>query len=271
MTSAQRSINNSSTNTAPTVNSLVESLAGLVADPPPHFADRIFAAWIRVPGPMSPVYVAFTDQGVSYVRIADTVGDDPARFVEEYSGRFGRPVRPTDKVPAGLLSALRTGRSHNLRFDLRGLTDFERLVLGKTLEIPKGETRPYGWVAREIGRPGAVRATGTALGRNPVPVLIPCHRVVRSDGDPGNYAFGPEMKKRLLSVEEVDLDEQRRLALEGVHYLASDVTRIFCYPTCHNARRISSAHRLGFRTPGQAIEAGYRPCQHCRPALAASA
>ena len=68
-------------------------------------------------------------------------------------------------------------------------------MLTKTLEIPSGEVRPYGWVAREIGRPKAVRAVGSALGRNPVPVLIPCHRVVRSDGHVGNYGLGVPMKR----------------------------------------------------------------------------
>jgi O-6-methylguanine DNA methyltransferase len=249
---------------------LTRSLADLGVDPPAGFADRIFASWVRVPGPVSPLFVAFTDQGICYLRIAEAVADEPARFVEEVADRMDRPVRPSHQPPAGLLTALRTGRSHGLRFDLRGLSDFERLVLNKTLEIPRGETRPYGWVAREIGRPGAVRAAGTALGRNPIPVLIPCHRVVRSDGEPGNYAFGPELKKRLLTAEEVDLDEQHRLALSGVHYLASDTTGIVCYPTCHNARRIGTTHRVGFRSLTQALDAGYRPCLHCRPATPAA-
>jgi O-6-methylguanine DNA methyltransferase len=248
---------------------LARSLAALTVDPPASFADRIFASWVRVPGPVSPLFVAFTDHGISYVRIAEAVADDPARFIDEVADRTGHPARTSDQPPAGLLTALRTGRSHALRFDLRGLTEFERLVLAKTLEIPRGETRPYGWVAREIGRPGAVRATGSALGRNPVPILIPCHRVVRSDGEPGNYAFGPEAKRRLLTAEEVDLDEQRRLSASGVHFLASDTTGVVCYPICHNARRISTAHRVVFRSLHQALDAGYRPCRHCRPASVA--
>ena len=60
----------------------------------------------------------------------------------------------------------------------------------KALEIPRGEVRPYGWIAAEIGRPKAVRAVGTALGHNPVPLIVPCHRVVRSDGMIGQYSLG---------------------------------------------------------------------------------
>jgi O-6-methylguanine DNA methyltransferase len=76
----------------------------------------------------------------------------------------------------------------------------------KAREIPAGQVRPYGWIASEIGRPKAVRAVGTALGRNPVPLLIPCHRVVRTDGRVGDYAFGPPAKRALLAAEGLDPD-----------------------------------------------------------------
>lgn len=132
--------------------------------------------------------------------------------------------------------------------------------------IPKGEVRPYAWIARQIGRPKAVRAVGSALGHNPVPLLIPCHRVTRSDGAVGDYVFGARMKETLLRAEAVDLDEVRDLAGTNVHYLASDTTGIVCFPTCHNARRITPAHRHGFRSIAQATAAGYRPCKTCRPA-----
>jgi methylated-DNA-[protein]-cysteine S-methyltransferase len=139
-------------------------------------------------------------------------------------------------------------------------------VLAKTLEIPRGEVRPYAWIAREIGHPAAVRAAGSALGRNPVPILIPCHRVVRSDGATGNYGFGPQLKVDLLQVEKVNLDETRQLGRRGVHYLASDTTSVFCYPSCTHARRITPAHRVELANVVAARAGGYRPCRHCRPA-----
>jgi methylated-DNA-[protein]-cysteine S-methyltransferase len=138
-------------------------------------------------------------------------------------------------------------------------------VLAKTLEIPRGEVRPYAWIAREIGHPRAVRAAGSALGRNPVPILIPCHRVVRSDGDTGNYGFGPQLKVDLLHAERVNLDETRRLGRRGIHYLASDTTGVYCYPSCAHARRIGAAHRVELATVAAAEAGGYRPCRHCRP------
>ena len=82
------------------------------------------------------------------------------------------------------------------------MTEFERAVLLKALEIPRGEVRTYGWIAAEIGRPAAVRAVGSALRKNPVPVLIPCHRVVRSDGHIGQYALGGSDAKRTILAAE---------------------------------------------------------------------
>ena len=123
----------------------------------------------------------------------------------------------------------------------------------------------------EIGHPAAVRAVGTALGHNPVPLLIPCHRVVRSDGHIGQYSLGgPENKRTLLEWEGADPDELERLAKAGIRYIGSDTTHIVCHPTCHHARRVTDRHRITFRSMDEAARSGYRPCKICRPvALAA--
>jgi O-6-methylguanine DNA methyltransferase len=245
---------------------LTAELAGLAAPAPTGFADSVFARWLEVDGPVGPLFVAFTDRGISYVCPTSWVGDEADRFLDHYRTRFGRPLRPATRAPAGLSGALREGRGTGLQYDLRSVGEFDRAVLAKTLEIPRGEVRPYAWIAREIGHPAAVRAAGSALGRNPVPILIPCHRVVRSDGATGNYGFGPQLKVDLLQVEQVNLDETRALGRRGVHYLASDTTGIFCYPSCMHARRITAAHRVELRTVTSATTAGYWACRHCRPA-----
>ena len=85
--------------------------------------------------------------------------------------------------------------------DLSRATAFQREVWGITGLIPYGETRSYTWVAEQIKKPGAVRAVGQALGRNPLPVIVPCHRVVNSDGKLGGYNGGVEMKRYLLFLE----------------------------------------------------------------------
>jgi hypothetical protein len=101
-----------------------------------------------------------------------------------------------------------------------------------------------------------------------VPLLIPCHRVVRSDGDIGEYLFGKEAKRQVLLAEGIDLEGMEHLARTGVRYYGSDTTRIYCFPTCRNARRIIDRHRVPFSSELEAAEAGYRPCSMCRPARA---
>ena len=79
---------------------------------------------------------------------------------------------------------------------------FTRAVWRACARIPKGEVRTYGWIAKQIARPGAARAVGQALGANPFAPLIPCHRVIAADGSLGGYAGGLEMKRRLLKSEQ---------------------------------------------------------------------
>ena len=85
--------------------------------------------------------------------------------------------------------------------DLSHYTEFQRAVWGATKEIPHGETRSYSWVAARIGRPRAVRAVGAALGRNPVPIVVPCHRVVGANGSLTGFAYGLGWKEALLNLE----------------------------------------------------------------------
>lgn len=253
---------------------VTRSLRALRVIPPSDFTERVLTRlglpadideFVLLDGPTGPLFVAFNAHGISHVLAAGVLDGSPERFASRHRQRFGRPARPATRPPAGLHGALRTGRARRLAFDLRGLSDFEQAVLRKALDIPRGELRPYAWVAREIGRPKAVRAVGSALGHNPVPVLIPCHRVVRSDGKVGEYVFGSPMKRALLEAEAVDVADTERLARNGAHYLGSDTTNIFCFPTCHHAKRITGPHRVPFRTASQAAGAGYRPCADCRP------
>jgi O-6-methylguanine DNA methyltransferase len=149
---------------------------------------------------LGPVFMAWNRYGVSAVMKAATPEEFEARFRE----RFGRSPRPAPELPAPM---------NQRQFDLRSVTEFERAVLLKAFEIPRGEVRTYGWIAAEIGRPAAVRAVGSALRKNPVPVLIPCHRVVRSDGHVGQYALGGiDAKRQILAAEGLGSDDIERLA-----------------------------------------------------------
>lgn len=84
-------------------------------------------------------------------------------------------------------------------------TEFQLRVWMKVKEIPYGEVRSYEWVARNIGKKKAARAVGNALNRNPIALIIPCHRVVRKNGDIGGFGYGVEVKRKLLSIEGVKL------------------------------------------------------------------
>jgi methylated-DNA-[protein]-cysteine S-methyltransferase len=80
-------------------------------------------------------------------------------------------------------------------------TEFDTKVWLALKEVPYGETRTYKWLAEKVGRPTACRAVGRALGRNPIPILLPCHRIVESDGSIGGYSQGVDIKRRLLEIE----------------------------------------------------------------------
>jgi O-6-methylguanine DNA methyltransferase len=138
--------------------------------------------------------------------------------------------------------------------DLSALEPFRRAVLETARMIPFGEVRSYQWIAERIGSARAVRAVGTALGRNPVPVIVPCHRVLRSDGTLGGYAFGLRLKHRFLALEH-----------ETPAIVGSATTRIVCRHGCPNERRIAAPHQVVFASLREARAAGYRACRHCQP------
>jgi O-6-methylguanine DNA methyltransferase len=217
--------------------------------------------------PVGPAFVAWNPEGIS----ALVLGDEATAFESAFRQRFARrPVAlaPTADLARSVARRIDGDRSAVVRFDLRGLTEFERAVLAKASEIPRSEVRPYAWIAKEIGRPAAVRAVGSALGHNPVPLLIPCHRVLRSDGRVGDYVFGGEHKRALLDSEGAGLEHLAALARAGVRYFGSETTKIYCYPTCRCARRVTERHLTTFGSAGEAAAAGYRPCKVCRPVAA---
>ena len=179
---------------------ILERLAALAPADGPALTDRRVASWLTPDSLLGPVRVASTGDGVSFLRT--TADLDENDFRAAYRRRVGRPLRPATTVPEELAAALRGDPAARPRLDLLGITDFQRDVLAATRTIPAGETRPYAWVAAQVGRPGAVRAAGTALATNPVPLLVPCHRVVPSgSGGIGRYIFGVPAKRRLLEAE----------------------------------------------------------------------
>jgi O-6-methylguanine DNA methyltransferase len=128
--------------------------------------------------------------------------------------------------------------------------------------------RSYAWIAREVGAPGAVRAVGTALAHNPLPLLIPCHRVIKSDGALGRYSGGGSLSKdRILHYEGVDVEGLQSLASEGIRLQGCRSTKIYCLPTCYSGKHMQDRNRVYFHSPDEAVAQGYRPCKLCRPAV----
>jgi O-6-methylguanine DNA methyltransferase len=253
------------------------AMAGLATHAPATLAPNVMTEigladrYARFDSPIGPLVVSWNGLGVSAVEAAR----DDAAFEAAHRARTGRPAYRADRLPDRLASAiarrLEGDRRVRIDLDLRGHSEFERDVWQKALEIPRGEVRPYGWVAAEIGRPKAVRAVGTALGHNPVPLIVPCHRVVRTDGTLGQYSLGgPDNKRTILTSEGVDLPHLEELASAGIRYIGSDTTKIFCLPTCRHARRVTDRHRLEFHSMAEGRARGYRPCHVCRPASAAA-
>lgn len=250
---------------------LEAAMATLLTTAPPSLAPGVLAEvgladqYANIDSPIGPLVVAWNGLGVSVVEAAE----DDARFEASHQAHTGRRAIRAERLPVALERAIQRrlagDRRVRIDLDLRGHSEFERDVWHKALEIPRGEVRPYGWVAAEIGRPKAVRAVGTALGHNPVPLIVPCHRVVRSDGMIGQYSLGgPHNKRTILAAEGLDPDGLEADARAGIRFVGSDTTGVVCLPTCHHARRISRAHRVPFRSMTTATAAGYRPCRVCR-------
>ena len=147
--------------------------------------------------------VGATEAGVC----ALLLGDDPQALVQDLQDRFGRATLVGDDPAFDALVAMAVGlverpsQGHGLPLDVRG-TAFQQQVWQALRDIPAGKTAAYADIARAIGRPAAVRAVAQACGANPLAVAIPCHRVVRTDGDLSGYRWGVERKRVLLAREK---------------------------------------------------------------------
>lgn len=198
---------------------LAEALDRLyAAGPPPAHAARAAAALDRALAARRPAVAYY--HGLSHPlvgRVFLAVGERGVLAVSfdraepTFQARLRRaglqPVASPERVAsaAAQMRDYLEGRRErfDLPLDLRALSDFQRRVLLAAAEIPRGQVRTYGGLAARIGRPRAARAVGRALGSNPIPIILPCHRVLASDGGLGGYSGGRgvETKRRLLSLE----------------------------------------------------------------------
>jgi O-6-methylguanine DNA methyltransferase len=215
------------------------------------------------------VWVAWSPRGI---RMIDVRAGSPDEFRAAYQARFGRELTGSElgqRERQSITATLRGQPAELPQVDITTLTDFEQEVLRAITAIPRGEVRTYEWVARAAKRPKAIRAVGNVMATNPLPFVLPCHRVVPTSGGIGNYGFGPEMKRDLLAAEGTPVEEIEALGRSRVRYIGSRTTKIFCFPTCRDARRIQEANRVPFHDAGEACQRGFRPCKRCAPVVAA--
>ena len=159
-------------------------------------------AYDLVDTPVGRLFVAATDRGLC--RIAYDA--EPEQELERLAGTFGlrvlRSAKPIDPARRELDEYFDGKRQQfDLPVDVALLADFNRLVLGELALVPYGDVVTYGELAARVSRPGAARAVGTVMNRNPLPIVLPCHRVIGANGKLVGYAGGLERKEQLLRLE----------------------------------------------------------------------
>ncbi len=143
-------------------------------------------------------------------------------------------------------------------------SDFQRRAYISLRKVPPGAVITYHSLAATVGQPDSQRAIGNSMASNPIPIFVPCHRVIRSDGTIGNYGGGVDNKVKLLRAEGFELG--RDLRMPALAVMGHRRTGIFCRPDCSAARRADPAKMLIFADARCASHAGLRACKLCKPA-----
>jgi AraC family transcriptional regulator of adaptative response/methylated-DNA-[protein]-cysteine methyltransferase len=154
--------------------------------------------WATAQTDLGTMFVAATDKGICRLSFDEGEAELRRRFPNAAIAHGGADMADLVQRTAAAVNA--PEKPHDLPLDVHG-TAFQEAVWRELMRIPAGETRTYAQIAAAVGRPAAVRAAGSANGANNVAVLIPCHRVIRTDGTPGGYAYGLERKGKLLERE----------------------------------------------------------------------
>jgi methylated-DNA-[protein]-cysteine S-methyltransferase len=159
-------------------------------------------AYDLVDSPLGTLFVGVSEQGLCAIDYDADPEREEERLARHFGARVLRAARPVDEVRRQL-DAYFEGkrRDFDLDVDLRLAREFGRTVLSELRRVPYGQTTTYGALASRAGRPRAARAVGSVMNRNPVPIVVPCHRVVGASGSLVGYAGGIERKLTLLRLE----------------------------------------------------------------------
>jgi len=251
------------------ITGIAGTLPSLMGECPTSCIDKLKAKLIdgydRVTIEGTDLWVAFSSAGVRHITKS---GVSREEYAAQYSSRFGRDLCAMtlpDELRTEIAAALRGTGSDSPEVDMGSLPEFERRVLEALLTIPRGEVRTYSWVAREAGNASAIRAVGNTCAKNPVPFIVPCHRVVPSSGGLGGYAFGTELKKTLLDREGVNVPRLVRFEKTHAKYVQTPSDNYYCFPTCRGVRDVDDNDLVLIRDEHEASERGLLPCDWCRP------
>jgi len=222
------------------------------------------------PSPLGRILIARSELGVSMVRYIDSdasARSHIARLAGDEVVEDAAAIEPVYRELLDYLNARGTRLSWPL--DLRwAKTEFQRRVLAVTTELPYGAVASYGGIAKRIGAPGSVRAVAQALRHNPLPIVIPCHRVIGSTGDLTGYAgtrIG--LKEQLLTLEGVPVSgDAHRIDRNNMYvWIAPD--KEYCVPSCGALSEMPLAQLTLFGSRRHAEAMGLSPCTSCRPDL----
>lgn len=222
--------------------------------------------------PVGDIRIGKTEKGVALVEFvrsdeAKSPGDDLQETfaIEKDSHAVADLIRTLDDYFGG--------KRRNLAWtvdDTLMRSDFQRAVLRTTAEVPYGTVVTYQSIADSMGQPKAVRAVAQALRHNPIPIHIPCHRVIGSDGSLTGYAGNlTAIKKQILALEGIPVVESAKglaIAKERM-YVGWRHARCFCLPRCPSLKEQSAGDRAFISSQGRAEEMGYTPCDVCHPEL----
>jgi methylated-DNA-[protein]-cysteine S-methyltransferase len=214
--------------------------------------------------PLGRLLIAEGPRGLVMVHYMD--GGGAQERIEALRRKFdpikdARAVEPVVREIRGLLNGNAAALTRKVDLSLVD-SPFRRDVLKRLCEVPRGAVVSYQALAAATGAPNAQRAIGTTMATNPIPVYVPCHRVVKSDGTVGNYGGGPSIKIKLLRAEGFAIDSHNRLTAVWGHR----DTKIFCRPECSAAQRANRLKQVMFADSARAQQAGMRPCKLCQPA-----
>jgi methylated-DNA-[protein]-cysteine S-methyltransferase len=174
-----------------------------------------------------------------------------------------RTIREVGEEIRGYIAGDAKALRQNIDLTLAA-SPFQKKVLRKLQEVPRGAVVSYQALGAAVGAPKGARAVGNALHNNPVPIYVPCHRVISSDGRIGGYGGGTRRKLQLLCSEGFALDHAgTRIPATAV--LGHKGTKIFCRITCRTTAQVDRSRILFFADPKQAQRAGMRACKICRP------